>query len=262
MIGAALALAGLVAAGCSSSDESGISVLPIDEILADDIRIDVDPSGTTANLVATTTAPVACAVIYGVDESFGSVAVDDDMQGGAHEDHGPTLIGLEPDTEYSYVLQGSGAEGSIYRSDLMTFRTPSAEAETTPGINIAPEGTVIGASSSFSDQFDAAMAIDRDGATEWSSNGDGDDAWIEVELDSVTDVVGFALRSRSMSDGTAIIETYTVTVDDELVLGPFTAGREFTPADATATGQRFRFDAETSTGGNTGATEIEIYTGA
>ena len=67
------------------------------------------------------------------------------------------------------------------------------------------------------------------------------------------------MRSRVMSDGTAIIETYTVTVDDGEVLGPFPAGQAFSPSPANVTGQRFRIDAHTTTGGNTGAVEIEIY---
>ncbi len=37
------------------------------------------------------------------------LAVDTDMQGGAHNDHGPLLTGLTPDTEYKYILRGSDA---------------------------------------------------------------------------------------------------------------------------------------------------------
>jgi len=258
---ASLALAAVVAVSCVGDNQSAVEVQPIDQILDGDIRIEPDPAGTSAELRVSTSIPVACAVIYGVDDSFGSLAVDNDMQGGAHDEHMPTLIGLEPDTEYQYVLQGSDAEGSVYRSEVMTFRTPVPDDAPPLGINVATDGTVIASSSSFSDGFDDDLAIDGDTATEWSSDGDGDDAWIEVELASDTEVVGFGLRSREMSDGSAIIATYTVTVDDGEVLGPFEAGVDSVSVEAVTSGRRFRFDADTTSGGNTGATEIEIYTG-
>ena len=122
----------IVTAACSSSDSSS-TIEPIEPILAGDIEIVPDPSGTAATLAVDTTIPVACSVIYGTDDSFGSIAVDNDMQGGAHTDHGPLLTGLTPDTEYQYILQGSDAAGTIYRSDTMTFRTAPA-AQNAAGI--------------------------------------------------------------------------------------------------------------------------------
>ncbi len=256
LAGCVLALA---VAACSDGEGSARGVLPIEEILASDINVVADRSGTRATVEVTTSIPLACAVIYGVDDSFGSIAVDNDMRGGAHEDHRPLLANLEPDTEYLFVLQGSDASGSLYRSEVMTFSTPAAAAPGGLGPNIAPTGAVTAASSSFSVAFDPELAIDGDLATEWSTAGDGDDASIEIDLGTTTEVSGFGMRSRVMSDGTAIIETYTVTVDDGEVLGPFPAGQAFSPSQANVTGQRFRFDAETTTGGNTGAAEIEIY---
>lgn len=253
----ALVLVGF-AAGCSSSDDTDRTALPIAQILDGPIVVVPDATGTRATVEVTTSIPLACAVVYGLDEAFGSVSVDDDMAGGAHEDHSPLLAGLIPDTEYSYVLQGSAATGAFYRSEVMTFRTPVAAPAATAGRNVASAGTVVGASSSFSARFDATLAIDDDTATEWSSNGDGDDAWIEIELDAVTEVDGFALRSREMSDGTAIIETYTVIVDGGTTLGPFSAGDGESAVDPPVSGKVFRFEAESTTGGNTGATEIEV----
>ncbi len=63
-----------------------------------------------------------------------------------------------------------------------------------------------------------------------------------------------------MADGSATTTTYTVTVDDGNVLGPFPAGN---PADTMHTpvdisGRTFRFEVMDSTGGNTGAIEIRI----
>ena len=254
---ATLAAAALVVSGCSTSDSSSIGIEPIAPILVGDIDIVVDPSGATATLAVDTTIPVACAVIYGTDDSFGSIAVDNDMQGGAHRDHGPILTGLTPDTEYQYILQGSDAAGTIYRSDTLTFRTPAA-ADSGFGPNIAASGTVTAVSSEFSDAFAAANAIDGDPGTEWSTAGDGDDAWIEIDLGQTHDITAIAYRTRQMTDGTAITETFTMTIDGQ-TLGPFTVGSTPVALAEPVSGRVLRFDADQTTGGNTGATEIDVY---
>ena len=96
----ALAATALLLTACSDGTDDTANVQPIEAILDSDVDITVDPSGTTATLAVDTTIPVACAVIYGTDDTYGSIAVDNDMQGGAHHNHGPLLTGLEPDTEY------------------------------------------------------------------------------------------------------------------------------------------------------------------
>ena len=256
---ALLVAGGLVLFALTSCGSSGSTVLePIEPILDGDIEIVADRSGSSATFTVETTIPVACAVIYGTDESFGSIAVDNDMQGGAHRDHGPLLTGLSPDTEYVYILQGSDAAGTIYRSEVLSFRTPQA-AETGLGVNVAPTGAVIGASSEFSTAFAAENAIDADIGTEWSTAGDGDDAWIEIDLGEARLVTAVAFRTREMTDGTALTRTFTVTIDDT-VFGPYTAGRDPIVLDEPYAGRILRFDAHETTGGNTGATEIEIYT--
>ncbi len=252
LVGVALTLA-----GCTSGDGSS-AVEPIAAILASDISIEVDPSGTAATFTVDTTIPVACSVVYGTDGSFGSLAVDNDMQGGAHEDHGPLLSGLTPDTEYQYRLQGSDEAGTLYRSDVMTFRTPAA-VESAIGSNIATAATVTAASSSFSDEFTPERAIDGDLATEWSTAGDGDDAWIEIDLGQPREITGVAFRTRQMSDGTAVTDTFTITVDDDTTFGPYPTGTDATAFDEAVTTRIVRIDAEQTTGGNTGASEIEIY---
>jgi F5/8 type C domain len=249
-----LTLALLAIAGCSSSNDP---IQGIEPILVGDIEIVTDSSGTSATVAVDTTIPVACAIIYGTDDSFGSIAVDNDMQGGAHQDHAPLLTGLSPDTEYRYILQGSDATGTIYRSNTLTFRTPPA-ADTGRESNIAPTGTVTSASSEFSDSFAADNAIDGDLGTEWSTAGDGDDAWIEIDLGQTVEITGVAFRTRRMTDGTAITDTFTVTMDGT-TLGPFATGTSPTLLDEPVTGSVLRFDADQTTGGNTGATEIEIY---
>lgn len=255
-----VAILGLSA--CSTSDggteSSATEAQPIEAILDGDIVITPDPSGTVATFAVDTSIPVACAVVYGTDDSFGDLAVDNDMQGGAHENHGPLLTGLDPDTEYQYVLQGSDADGTFYRSDVMSFRTPVA-AESADGANFATSASVVGSSSEFSDGFEGALAIDGDLGTEWSSLGDGDDAWIEIELDEPQEISSVSLRTREMSDGSAIVETFTVTIDGGEALGPFEAGAKVVSLDQPVTGQLVRIDAATTTGGNTGAVEIGIF---
>lgn len=252
-----IAIAAVVmVAGCGSEGSSA-AVLPIEPILASDIEIDFDPSATTATLTVDTAIPVACSVVFGVNESFGSIAVDNDMQGGAHNNHGPLLTGLAPETEYSYILQGSDASGTIYRSDVMTFTTPPA-SDSGLGANIATTGTITEVSSEFSDSFAAENAIDGDLATEWSTAEDGDDAWIEVDLGRDEQVTAVAFRTREMTDGSAVTESFTVTVDGTM-LGPFPVGNDPVVLDESITGRILRFDADQTTGGNTGAAEIEIY---
>ena len=193
----ALAATALLLTACSDGTDDTANVQPIEAILDSDVDITVDPSGTTATLAVDTTIPVACAVIYGTDDTYGSIAVDNDMQGGAHHNHGPLLTGLQPDTEYQYVLQGSDAAGTIYRSDPLTFRTPRA-TDNAFGTNIAPTGTITDVSSEFSDAFAATNAIDGNLATEWSTAGDGDNAYIEIDLGQPRAITAIAFRTRQM----------------------------------------------------------------
>ena len=253
----ALAAGALLLTACGNGTDDTTSIQPIEAILDSDIDIAIDPSGTTATLAVDTTIPVACAVIYGTDDTYGSIAVDNDMQGGAHHNHGPLLTGLEPDTEYRYILQGSDAAGTVYRSDPMTFTTPPA-TDNAFGTNIAPTGTITDVSSEFSDTFAAANAIDGDLGTEWSTAGDGDNASIEIDLGQPQPISAIALRTRQMTDGTAITNTFTITIEDQQ-FGPYPPGTEPAALDEPVTGQTVRIDADQTTGGNTGATEIEIY---
>jgi phosphodiesterase/alkaline phosphatase D-like protein len=212
-VGVLLAL-GLVAAADAAE------VHDFSDIQAGQVVITPDPSGRSAVLEVDTAIDVACSVVYGEDETFGHIAVDADMDGGAHRDHGPVMGGLEPDTEYRYRLQGTAPDGAIYVSEVSTFRTPPAPSDAR--VDLAVEAAVSGVSSQYSDSFAAARAIDGDPSTEWSSRGDGDDAWIELDLGATRSIGEVVFRTRSMSDGTAITHTYSVTADGT-ELGPFAA---------------------------------------
>jgi F5/8 type C domain/Purple acid Phosphatase, N-terminal domain len=253
----------LFLAGCGGTGTSPAGdheVLAAEQVFAEDPVVVPDASGTTAVLQVTTELDMACAVVFGRDESLGDgIATDADMGGGAHTDHQAVMSGLEPDTEYFYRIQGSGSDGNLYRSELRSFRTSRADATGTPGENVALGAEVVDVSSEFSGDFPATAGVDGNLATEWSSAGDGDDASMTLDLGRPVSVVGVALRSRSMSDGSSVVETFSVTVDDGQTYGPFDAGTTLVVNEVQFTGQVLRIDADRTSGGNTGAAEIEVY---
>jgi hypothetical protein len=164
-------------------------------------------------------------------------------------------------------VQGTTANGNQYRSELGTFTLPVTEAPpvddamVSHGANLAIGATVVEVSSIFSAGWEAENAIDDDTNTEWSTSGDGDEGFITIDLGSPQDVAGVEFLTRSMLDGTATTETYTVTIDDGETLGPFDAGNPANPnfTEAVFTGQVIRFDVNASTGGNVGAIEVKVF---
>lgn len=256
-LGAGLVL--LTACG-DGGGASAPDVLPVEDVLAGGITITPDATGTAATLSVESSLPLACAVVYGTGDGFGLIATDDDMGGAAHTDHDAVMRGLAPETTYRYRLQGSDAAGNLYASEVMEFTTPAARAVDRPGEDVTSSATVTAVSSEFSDAFAATNAIDGDPGTEWSSRGDGDDASLTLSFDEPTTLAGIGVRSRSMGDGSAIIETFTVTLDDGEPLGPFDAGTgELTVSTFEGQATTVRIDAVTTTGGNTGFVDVELY---
>lgn len=248
---------GLLVVACSGTEDSD-SIGDFSEIAVSDPVIEFDPSGTAATLLVTTTVDAVCAVAYGIDGPSGSIATDQDMgAGGGHSDHRAVMTDLQPGAEYQYRLQGVAADGVIYRSDVMTFTTPEATTGAYGG-NVAIGATVTNVSSEFSADFSAVNAVDGDLATEWSSRGDGDEAFITIDLGEPVDVTAVGFRTRSMGDGSATTETFTVEVEGA-TFGPFPAG--VAPSEVVFRGQVFTFRVESSTGGNTGAVEVEVFSG-
>ena len=103
-------------------------------------------------------------------------------------------------------------------------------------------------------------AIDGDPATQWSSDGDGDDAWIEIELAEPTAVVRIGFWTRTMGTS-AEIRSFQVVSDDGQTHGPFALSgpADMSYFDVDFTTQRLRFEAVETSEGNTGAVEIEVY---
>ena len=143
------------------------------------------------------------------------------------------------------------------------FSTPGTKGE-----NIAAKdkgARIVGVSSNYGNgandsAFGANNAIDGDPGTAWSSDGEGDNAWIEIELPTETHVTSIGFWTRTMGTSAQIF-SFRVITDGGEVYGPFElAGTDsiyYFDTDLTAKG--LRFESVSTSGGNTGALEIEVY---
>ncbi len=244
---------------------------PLSEILARAPEFtDIQADSVTVKIE--TRIPVVCAAVYGTTIAYGQLATDTDMASGGHQDHHPVLKGLKPDTLYQIRLQGVGPDGTLYISDNLTFRTPSASTVVQPakpqGKNVAlisAGARVKGVSSNFgggdvNSAYGANKALDGNLNTEWSSNGDGDKAWTEIDLGKEYAITNIGFRTRTMGTS-AQIERFQAITDKGEKLGPFDLSDAksvyYFPVSTTA--RTFRFEVLKSSGGNTGAVEIEVY---
>lgn len=266
-----LALFVFVIAACSPAADNtlpdGVRVRPIDEIVSTPLEVTNFASDGSAALPVRTSIPVACSIVYGITPQFGSISLDQDMAGGAHNDHNPLLSGLKPETTYYYRIQGVDASGVVYISEVMTFTTPPRAAVEVKNLASPARGAEInGYSSAYGNAApDAAWgvggAFDDNPNTAWSSAGDGNDAWVEVKLAQPARVSAISFHSRSMSDGSAITLAFTVTTDSGEVFGPFELSDASQPYlfDAAFDAQTLRFELSDTTGGNTGAVDIAVF---
>ncbi|MBI4312863.1 MAG: discoidin domain-containing protein [Chloroflexi bacterium] len=243
----------------------------------------MDLQPTSVTVLVDTTIPVVCAAAYGSTTGYGQLATDTDMAGSGHQDHHPSLANLQPNTTYHIRLQGVGPDGSLYQSRDYTIQTPpgSVLPQATPAPNanagdrpsgdnlalLAHGGRITGVSSNFggggnASTYGANNAIDGDPTTQWSSNGDGDNAWIEITLASETEVTAIGFQTRTMGASAQIL-SFQVVTDLAETYGPFTlsdASRVYYfsfPRSFRAS--KLRFEAVQTNGGNTGAAELEVY---
>jgi hypothetical protein len=262
--GSARPLALLAAAALlwGAAQAQSLVALPLDAILATPIELaDLGPRSATLRIA--TTIDVACVVVFGTDEGFGSLALDETMDDGAHRDHRVVLRGLEPETDYVYRLQGSDPQGNFYVGETLAFRTPAAPPGAELGTNVATVARgarILAVSSEFSDAWGATRAIDGQPTTAWSSAGDGDDAFITVELPAEVQVSGFGLWTRTMVTSAQIV-TFQVTTPSGQVFGPFEVpdASMLHAFPAEVVDRRFTFEVLSSSGGNTGAVEVAVF---
>lgn len=255
---AALLTALLIVLAPSAAGQDLPTVEPVEPLVEGELTPD-EIGPRSAVLELSTTNDLACVVVYGTDEGFGRLALDEQMGAAAHSEHRVVLSGLEPDTEYVYRLQGSAPDGRLLASEVYAFRTPAERRDASFGPAI-DELRALSASSEFSSTFAAGNAVDGDAASEWSSAGDGDDAWIEIALPGPTELSGVGVWTRTMT-ASARIERFRIRTDRGETFGPF----ELPDANGLhrfsleTTAERLTLEVEASTGGNTGLVEIEAY---
>jgi F5/8 type C domain len=259
---AALGL-GLGACGAThgaSAAHRASGIRPFGQVEVGKTRIHLASDGTSAVVRLQTNPPTICAIAYGQTGALGSIADDPDMGGTAIARHTVVLGGLTPGTIYRYRLTATDAQGRVFQtSGLATFKTP--KAGTGEGHDVAVGAKVLAASSQYSEAYKAANAVDGNLATEWATKGDGNHAFITIDLGRERKIDGVAFVTRSMSDGSSITRTFAVVVDGRARYGPFPAGSGIDPrvAHVAFTGRRLRFEVVTSSGGNTGAAEVEVF---
>ncbi len=245
---------------------TGLNIFPFD-LIEGSAPVLAGLSATSTRVEVLTLIPVNCLIIFGETPEFGRVAQDSDMgDSGAHENHSPILTNLEPETTYYYRLQGSDTKGNFYVSDVFSFTTPAASNKVSDNLLSPSRGAeVIDLSSNFNNgandsSFGILNAFDDDPNTQWSSNGDGNDAFFTVQLGSRSQIDTVGFWTRTMSNDTAQIFSFTVTTETGDTYGPFELpdpeqSYEF---DVDFVAETLRFDVVDSNGGNTGAIEITV----
>ncbi len=256
----ALLVAGL--AGCSEETPVTFSNIRVEEI-----------THTSAVVRFDTNIATTCEVHYGLAEDAMDLrATDPDMDPNNPYDvvHEVPLAKLSPETMYFYQPWAVTPEGASYQGPVGSFST-IADTSDPNMLNVArlSEGTVVSeVSSNFGGgandaSWGANQAIDGDMGTEWATAGDGNGAFVTLDLGKARSLSRFGFRSRRMSDGTSIIKRVELVIDGATVLGPYDTpdpAQHYTfdfaaPVSATTV----RVEAVDTTGGNTGAKEIELY---
>jgi len=256
---AALCL-GLAACGGPGGIKNTTSVRDFSLIEVGKTRLQIATDGRSAIVQVETNPPTVCAIAYGRTASLGSIADDPNMGGTAISRHTVILGGLTPGTTYRFRLTATDAQGRVFQTpELATFTTPRKAA--TVDQDVAIGAKIVAVSSQWSDAYRAANAVDGNLSTEWASNGDGDRAFITIDLGQQRRITGICFITREMSDGSAITRTFAVVVDGRRRYGPFPAGNRLDPhvVPVSFTGRFLRFEVVASTGGNTGAAEIEVF---
>ncbi|HEU5075094.1 MAG TPA: discoidin domain-containing protein [Polyangiaceae bacterium] len=237
-----------------------------------DLRIE-EIEGTRAVVRFETSLPTSGEVRFGAsDEALDRTALDVAMEPGELSfTHEVPLEDLEPEAEYFWRARAVDRDNAVLLTEVDSFTTldaaepmPSADNVALPSAGAA----VFDVSSNWGggendSTYGANHAFDGHMASEWASDGDGDGAWIELEFGGLRRITSFAFRSRHMADGSSSIRRVELAFDGDTERGPFdvpdATRRYLFSIEPPVEASRVRLKAVESTGGNTGAREIQFY---
>ena len=249
----------LVPTGCATDTPVSFSNFRVEDIGTSRAVVRFDTSEATT-----------CEAEYGLSAvSLPFRATDPSMaEGELTRTHEVSLEDLSPQTQYFVRARATDANGRTSLSQLHDFTTRAA-SEPSTRINVAlisAGARVSAVSSNFGNggndsTWGANKAFDGMMASEWATAGDGDDAFVEISLPATRQLLAIAFRSRAMNDGSSIITRFRLIAGGE-TRGPFSTPDpaqlytfELSPALRTG---RVRIEAEETSGGNTGAREIQL----
>ena len=263
--GLAIVVTGSLLAACSPAENPLLALEDIPDGFDGPTLIAVGEESATISFDSG--VPTVCNAAFGETTAYGQVATIP-MLNGATLDHALTFVGLDPGTTYHYRITLTDIEGNVYQSEDFTFTTKSAQVgeEQTNWLALEMGTTVAESSSNFGgasndEPWGADNAIDGSAGTAWSSNGDGNDAFLIVELAQPTQIEMLEVHTRTMPNDTAQIFSFTVTDDQGQSHGPFelpdaTQPYSFAVDFVTSV---LRFDVVESNGGNTGFVELAAF---
>ncbi len=225
---------------------------------------------TSARLSFAAKAPTISTIAYGPIRDPAQLVRP--AQTSPVKEHSVQLLALRDNTEYQVTIFLVDEQARVYRSENYSFKTIVTSSPTTwqpDGENMAllsQGGRITGVSSNWAggdnnSAFGANKAIDGDPMTEWSSNGDGNNAWIEITLAQPSRITGIGFWTRTMGTSAQISKFRVVTRDGKLleVFDLPDAKQMYNFDLEDFDGQTLRFEVVESSGGNTGAKEIAIY---
>lgn len=269
---ASIGVAWLVVAACGDAGNSGDADGggSVDGVEFRNLRVE-ELSAYRAVIRFETSIESTCEVQFGTESTLlDASATDPNMEPGTYlTEHEVPIEDLLPDTTYYFAPIAEDRSGQVFTGSTYEFTTLAGTAvDLMTNVALSSNGAgVSSVSSNWSNGandsgYGADRAIDGQMTTEWSSDGDGDDAFLEVDLGIAREVSVIGVRSRKMADGTSIVKSFDLVVGEQ-VLGPFATPdpdvRYLIPLQPAVSMQVVRLRAVETTGGNTGLKEFQLF---
>lgn len=185
-------------------------------------------------------------------------------------EHNVLLEDLLPATTYHHRARSSTEDERTFFSGIQQFTTLSAPVVSSVNIDLLSAGSQVATvSSNFGNAanhevWGASNAFDGLMNTKWATNGDGDAASVDLDFGAERTIGGFGFRSREMPDGTSkILALRLIFEPGNVELGPFATPdpSEFYRFnfEESVVARRVQIEAVETSGGSTGAKEIQVF---